>query len=79
MKTLIDIDEEALAAATAELGTTSKKDTVNEALRIIARRQQRVRRMLGEAAETQNNPYACLGVGVDITDPEIMKDARRWR
>lgn len=32
MKTLIDIDEERLAAAQAELGTTTKKDTVNAAL-----------------------------------------------
>jgi Arc/MetJ family transcription regulator len=30
---LVDIDEEALAAAQAELGTASMKDTVNEALR----------------------------------------------
>ena len=32
-KRLVDIDEEALAAAQAELGTTTIKDTVNEALR----------------------------------------------
>lgn len=32
-KHLVDIDEAALAAAQAELGTTSIKDTVNEALR----------------------------------------------
>jgi Arc/MetJ family transcription regulator len=32
-KTLIDIDEELLAEATTALGTTTKKDTVNEALR----------------------------------------------
>jgi Arc/MetJ family transcription regulator len=32
-KRLVDIDEEALAAAQAELGTTTMKDTVNEALR----------------------------------------------
>jgi Arc/MetJ family transcription regulator len=32
-KHLVDIDEEALAAAQAELGTASMKDTVNEALR----------------------------------------------
>jgi len=30
---LVDIDEETLAAARAELGTTAIKDTVNEALR----------------------------------------------
>jgi len=32
-KHLVDIDEDALAAAQAELGTVSMKDTVNEALR----------------------------------------------
>jgi Arc/MetJ family transcription regulator len=35
-KTLIDIDEQFLAAAQRELGTTSKKDTVNAALREVA-------------------------------------------
>jgi Arc/MetJ family transcription regulator len=33
VKRLVDIDEEALAAAQAELGTTTMKETVNEALR----------------------------------------------
>jgi len=32
-KHLIDVDEETLGAARAELGTTTIKDTVNEALR----------------------------------------------
>jgi Arc/MetJ family transcription regulator len=32
-KHLVDIDDDALAAAQAELGTASMKDTVNEALR----------------------------------------------
>lgn len=32
-KHLIDLDEDALRAARAELGTTTIKDTVNEALR----------------------------------------------
>ena len=35
-KHLVDIDEEALSAARAELGTTTIKETVNEALRIAA-------------------------------------------
>jgi Arc/MetJ family transcription regulator len=33
VKRLVDLDEEALAAARAELGTSTMKDTVNEALR----------------------------------------------
>ena len=35
-KRLVDIDEKALAAARAELGTRTLKDTVNEALRRAA-------------------------------------------
>lgn len=40
-KVLIDIDEEALAEAAALLGTTTKKDTVNRALRETAQRLRR--------------------------------------
>ncbi len=32
-KTLLDVDEELLAEASTALGTSTKKDTVNEALR----------------------------------------------
>jgi Arc/MetJ family transcription regulator len=35
-KTLIEIDDEYLAAAQQALGTTTKKDTVNAALREVA-------------------------------------------
>ena len=46
-KHLVDIDEEALAAAQAELGTPTMKDTVNEALRRASvRRASRVQRAL---------------------------------
>ncbi len=42
-KHLVDIDEEALDAARAELRTTTIKDTVNEALRrATSQRQRRV-------------------------------------
>ena len=41
--TPIDLDEEALVAAMAELGTSTKKDTVNTALREIAARNSRQR------------------------------------
>ncbi|MFV0308688.1 MAG: type II toxin-antitoxin system VapB family antitoxin [Desertimonas sp.] len=36
-KRLIDVDDDALDAARARLGTTTIKDTVNEALRTAAR------------------------------------------
>ncbi len=42
-KTLIDVDEEALATAMAEYGTTTKVETVNRALRDVAdRRREKV-------------------------------------
>jgi Arc/MetJ family transcription regulator len=34
-KTLLDLDEDLLAEATTALGTATKKDTVNEALRKV--------------------------------------------
>jgi Arc/MetJ family transcription regulator len=69
MKTMIDIDDEALELAAKELGTVTKKDTVNAALAFVANRRRRIEKLL-------DDPYA-LGVGPDITDPEIMRQARR--
>ena len=42
MRTTVDIDDEALAAAAAVLGTSTKVDTVNRALAEIAARPRRV-------------------------------------
>lgn len=43
-KHLVDLDDSALSAARAELGTTTIKDTVNEALRrATAERVERIR------------------------------------
>ncbi|WP_042449302.1 type II toxin-antitoxin system VapB family antitoxin [Streptacidiphilus jiangxiensis] len=42
-KTLIDLDEEALAFAAEVLGTRTKKETVNTALRAIGARAKRER------------------------------------
>jgi Arc/MetJ family transcription regulator len=69
MKTMIDLNDEDLTLAARELGTTTKKDTVNAALHFVASRRRRVEQLL-------NDPYA-LGVGPDITDPEVMRQARR--
>lgn len=68
-KTLIDVDEELLTAAQAELGTATKKDTVNEALRYAAQRRSRVRQAL--------SGDRLIGWGEDVGDPTVMKDARR--
>ena len=67
--TPIDLDEEALAEAMQELGTTTKKDTVNAALEFVAGRRRRIEQLL-------DDPYA-LGVGPDIADAEVMRQARR--
>jgi hypothetical protein len=51
-KHLVDLDEEALRAARAELGTATLKDTVNESLRLVAReREGLVRRSLDVLAD----------------------------
>jgi Arc/MetJ family transcription regulator len=53
-KHLVDIDEETLEAARAELGTTTIKDTVNEALRkATSRRARRVAAALDLLAHAQ--------------------------
>lgn len=69
MKTVIDIDDEALAAAARVLGTATKKDTVNSALRLAGERELRLAALLSDVRN--------LGVGADISDPAIMEGARR--
>jgi Arc/MetJ family transcription regulator len=69
MKTMIDLNDDALALAARELGTTTKKDTVNAALEFVAGRRRRIEQLL-------DDPYA-LGVGPDIADAEVMRQARR--
>jgi Arc/MetJ family transcription regulator len=53
-KVLVDIDDEALAEASALLGTKTKKDTINVALREIAQRLRRARALarLAEMGES---------------------------
>lgn len=50
-RTLVDVDDEALAAAARELGTTTKVATINAALRLAAGTSERVAgfRRLGAA------------------------------
>lgn len=51
VKHLIDVDEDRLRAARAELGTVTIKDTVNEALRLAtSERTQRVAASLDRLA-----------------------------
>ncbi len=65
-RTLIDIDDDALAAAARELGTTTKVDTVNRALAEIAGRAARLG-FLDHMA----------GADDDLGDAEVMAGA--WR
>jgi Arc/MetJ family transcription regulator len=69
MRTMIDLNDEALALAAAELGTVTKKDTVNAALEFVAERRRRIEELLAD-------PLG-LGLGPDIGDPQIMDQARR--
>jgi Arc/MetJ family transcription regulator len=65
-RTLIDIDDEALAGAARELGTKTKVETVNRALREIAERRKRLA-ALEHVRATDD----------DLANPDVMKSA--WR
>ena len=65
--TQIDLDQGLLAKAAKVLGTRTKKDTVNEALRRVVQDEIR-RRHIDELA---------AGALPDLADPEIMSSA--WR
>ncbi len=66
-KTLIDLDEEYLAAAQEVLHTQTKKDTVNAALREVAALAARRRDL--QRLESRGLP--------DLEDEEVMRGA--WR
>jgi Arc/MetJ family transcription regulator len=66
-KTLIDVDPEQLAAAQKELGTQTKKDTVNAALRQVT----------ALAARRRDLQRLTAGGLPDLADDEVMRDA--WR
>ncbi|OLB81224.1 MAG: hypothetical protein AUI14_04080 [Actinobacteria bacterium 13_2_20CM_2_71_6] len=66
-KTLIDIDDDLLAQSQEILGTTTKKDTVNAALREIVRLK----------AVKDLIEMGRAGVYDDLLDPEIAE--RAWR
>ncbi|MDQ2875723.1 MAG: type II toxin-antitoxin system VapB family antitoxin [Actinomycetota bacterium] len=66
-KTLVDIDEQYLAAAQEALHTQTKKDTINAALREVA----------ALAARRRDLRRLAVGQLPDLEDPEIMRGA--WR
>ena len=63
---LVDIDDEALSAAAAELGTSTSVETINSALAEIAARPRRLAAL--ERLRTADD---------DLGDAEIMRGA--WR
>ena len=65
VKTLIDVDEEYLAAAQEVLHTETKKDTVNAALRAVA-----------ALAARRRDLQRLAGGGLpDLQDAEVMRAA----
>ncbi|MFJ4966595.1 hypothetical protein EES43_11835 [Streptomyces sp. ADI96-02] len=68
-RTVIDLDDEALEAAARELGTTTKRDTINTALREIVERNRRLR-ALHELQEI---------VQEGGLDTDLLLDKRRYR
>jgi len=64
-RTLIDVDEESLAAAQEALGTVTKKDTVNAALRAVA----------ALAARRRDLHRFVSGGLPDLEDAEVMRAA----
>jgi Arc/MetJ family transcription regulator len=64
-KHLIDVDEDSLGAARAELGTTTIKDTVNEALaRATSGRERRVASAIDVLASADLDDRAMLGADI---------------
>lgn len=68
-RTVIDLDDEALDAAAIELGTSTKRDTVNAALREITERNRRARAL--EELRTM--------VAEGAVDTGILLDKRLYR
>ena len=64
-KTLIDVDEEYLAAAQQALHTETKKDTVNAALRAVA----------ALAARRRDLQHLASGSLPDLEDEQVMRSA----
>ena len=64
-KTLVEIDDEYLAAAQQALGTATKKDTVNAALREVA----------ALAARRRDLQRLTSGALPDLEDQDVMQAA----
>jgi Arc/MetJ family transcription regulator len=68
-RTVIDLDDELVASVAKELGTTTKKDTVNEALReVLANRRRAV--ALTRLRDSAND---------GAFDLAVLQDKQRYR
>ncbi|MBN0044729.1 type II toxin-antitoxin system VapB family antitoxin [Streptomyces actuosus] len=68
-RTVIDLDDEALEEAAKELGTTTKRETINTALREVTARYRRLR-ALDEAREL---------VADGALDMDLLLDKSKYR
>ncbi|URN15978.1 MULTISPECIES: type II toxin-antitoxin system VapB family antitoxin [Streptomyces] len=68
-RTVVDLDDEAREAAAKELGTTTKRDTINTALREVTARHRCLR-----ALEDARRPVADGALDIDI-----LLDKSRYR
>jgi Arc/MetJ family transcription regulator len=69
-RTLIDVDDDALARAAAVLGTTTKVETVNRALQLVAERA-------GRQAERERFDDLLDLVGERLAETDVRNTA--WR
>ncbi len=70
-KTMVDLDEDALRAAQAVLGTTTKKDTINRALGEVVAVAQRSEAVAAEIERGRSGFYRRL------LDPELNATLQR--
>ena len=59
-KLYVEVDDDALSEAASILGTTTKKDTVNAALREVAKRRRRLNALEGLAAMGERGDFDAL-------------------
>jgi Arc/MetJ family transcription regulator len=68
MVIMVELDEEILAQAAEELGSSTNEETISAALALVASRRARIEAMF-------DDPYA-LGAGPDIHDEYVMRGSR---
>jgi Arc/MetJ family transcription regulator len=81
-KTVIDLDDELVASVARELGTSTKKDTVNAALREVLANRRRLARLMRPGAESfgwDRAVAAGLIAVCPITELEFFYSARSAR